>query len=179
MRSCRTAWLRRTVLGAAAGAGLLGAAGCSNAAPGVVAYVGDREISQQQVESAVAAVSSTVEAGQTVSTEAVVNAMIQGELAQQIAADKQIALIDNDRDALLKRSNLAPLLNVPAAKPIAYDVADQQLVAKKMGAKAFLAELEKRSVKLNPRYGVLDPKQKTVVADQSGSLSQPAAAPSP
>lgn len=151
-------------------------AGCSNAAPGVVAYVGDTEISERQVDTAVAAVSTTVQEGQTVSTEAVVNAMIQGELSAQIARDKKIVITDGQRDTFLKTTNLAPLLSVPGAKEVAYDVADQQIVSSKLGAKAYLAEVEKRPVKLNPRYGVLDPKQKTIVENQSGSLSTPAAA---
>lgn len=175
MRFFSSAGLRRVALGVAIAASLTGA-GCSNAAPGVVAYVGDTEISQKEVDTAVSAVSTTIEAGQQVSTEAVVNAMIQGALAEQIAADKKIALSDKERDAFLKTSNLAPLLNVAGAKPVAYDVADQQIVAKALGAEAFLAEIERRPVKLNPRYGLLDPKQKTILADQSASLSQPAAA---
>ena len=169
---------KRGVLAVAMAATLL-SAGCSQASPSVVAYVGDAAITQQQVETAVTAVSSTAEAGQTVSTEAVVNAMIQGELSAQIAQDQKITLTDTDRDRFLKTTNLAPLLSVPAAKPIVYDVADQSLVAEKLGAAAYLAEIEKRKVTLNPRYGVLDPKQKTIVTDQSGSLSQPAAPPTP
>lgn len=152
---------------------LLGA-GCAQAAPGVVAYVGEAEITQRQVDSAVAAVSTTVQEGQTVSAEAVVNAMIQGELSAQIARDRKITITDSQRDTFLKTTNLAPLLTVAAAKPVAYDVADQQIVSTKIGAAGYLAEVEKRSVKLNPRYGVLDPKQKTIKENETGSLSRPA-----
>ncbi|MBA3529092.1 MAG: SurA N-terminal domain-containing protein, partial [Propionibacteriaceae bacterium] len=107
MRFFSSAGLRRAALGVVIVAAVTGA-GCSNAAPGVVAYVGDTEISQKQVDTAVSAVSTTIEEGQQVSTEAVVNAMIQGALAEQIAADKKIALTDPQRDALLKTSTLAP-----------------------------------------------------------------------
>jgi len=162
---------RRAAAGLALSAVLLGA-GCSQA-PGVVAYVGDSKITQNQVDSAVAAVTTTVQQGQSVSTEAVVNAMIQGEISAQIARDRNIPITDGERDAFLKTTNLAPLLSVAGAKPVAYDVADQQIVAKRLGAKAYLAELEKQRVKLNPRYGVLDPKHKTIVENQSGSLSSP------
>ncbi|MET1007240.1 MAG: hypothetical protein ABWX96_16955 [Propionibacteriaceae bacterium] len=172
MRSFSGATLRRAAVAGAVAATLL-AAGCSNAAPGVVAYVGDAEITQTQLETAVAAVSTTVEQGQTVSSEAVINAMIQGELAEQIAVEKKITITDAQRDTFLKTTNLAPLLNVPDAKPIAYDVADQQIVAQSLGAAPFLAEIEKRQVKLNPRFGVLDLKQKTILEGQSGSLSEP------
>ena len=173
MSNFSRATARRGAAALAVVAVLLGA-GCSNASPGVVAYVGDAEISQRQVDSAVAAITSTVEEGQTVSTENVINAMIQGELAAQIAQERKIAITDSQRDTFLRATNLAPLLNVAAAKPVAYDVADQQIVSTKIGAEAYLAEAEKRKVTLNPRYGVLDPKQKTILENQTGSLSQPA-----
>jgi hypothetical protein len=169
---------RRAIVAAALSTGLL-TAGCAGASPAVVAYVGDAKITQQQVETAVAAVSTTVEEGQTVSQEAVVNAMIQGELANQIGAERKIAITDAQRDTFLKTTNLAPLLGVASAKPIAYDVADTQIVSTKLGGEAYLAEIERRSVTLNPRYGVLDPKQKTIVTDRSGSLSEPAAPQTP
>jgi len=178
MRFFPGATAQRAALAVAVSAALL-AAGCANASPGVVAYVGEDQITQREVETATAAVSSTVQEGQTVSQEAIVNAMIQGELAAQIAVDQRIAITDAQRDAFLKTTNLAPLLFVADAKTIAYDVADQQIVLQKLGESGFLAELEKRDVTLNPRYGVLDPKQKIVVTDQSGSLSRPAAAQTP
>ena len=169
---------RRTAV--AAGALLaLALAGCGQASPGVVAYVGDQTISQRAVEQAVAGLRSTLQEGQSVSAEAVVNAMIQGTIAEQIAARQQIPLTDADRDAVLQGSNLAPLLTVPAAKPVAYDVADQQIVAEKMGSEAFLAALQEVPVTLNPRYGVLDPAQKVIATGQSGSLSLPAPGATP
>lgn len=170
----RPALLRRTLVAATA---LLAFAvtGCANAAPGVVAYVGDADISQSQLDRAVTALSSTLQAGQTVSSQAVVNALIHGDLAEQIAADKGIAVTDADRERVLQGSALAPLVAVPDAKAVAYDVADQAIVSQKLGPEAYLAEVERRKVTLNPRFGVLDPKQKIIVTDQSGSLSVPAA----
>ena len=156
MRSHRSAWRRRTGLTAAAAAVLL-ATGCSGASPGVVAYVGEDRISEQQVRQAVAALQTTTQPGQTVSTDAVVSVMVDGQLAEQIAADRKIPLTDPARTALLKSSELAPLLEVPEAKAVLYDAADAEIVRKKIGDAAYAAELKKRSVKLNPRYGVLDP----------------------
>lgn len=172
MKLLSRAMMRRASLAAALSAAVL-ATGCSQSAPGVVAYVGNEEISQSELETAVAAVTTTVEPGQTVSSAAVINALIQGELAAQIATQQKITITDAQRDAFLKTSNLASLLNVPAAKPLAYDVADTQIVSQKLGDAAYVAAIGKAEVKLNPRYGVLDPAQKTVVADQSGSLSVP------
>ena len=166
--------LRRSVVAATVLLGLA-LAGCGSSAPGVVAYVGKDQISQSEVDRAVAGLSSTLEEGQTVSNEAVVNAMIQGALADQIAADRGIAVTDADREKVLTGTNLAGLVTVPDAKAVAYDVADSAIVSEKVGSEAYLAEIEKRKVVLNPRFGVLDPKQKTIVTDQSGSLSLPAA----
>jgi len=165
---------------AAAAVAVVALAGCSNASPSVVAYVGDTQISQRQLEQAVDGLSTTLQEGQTVSSEAVVNAMIQGEIAAQIAAEQDITLTDADRDAVLAQSELAPLASVPAAREVVYDVADSQIVAQKLGADAFLAAIASRDVTLNPRYGVLDPEQKIVVSGQTGSLSEPAEpAPAP
>ena len=68
---------------------ILALAGCANAEPGVVAYVGDTRITQGQLDRAVAGVSATLEPGQQISRDAVVNVMIHGVLAEQIAADQQ------------------------------------------------------------------------------------------
>ena len=149
------------------------ASGCANAEPNVVAYVGPTEISQGELDDAVAGVTSTLQEGQQVSREAVVNALIHGALAEQIAAANNITVTDSERDTLLKASELAGLLDVPAAKPIAYDVADQQIVAGKVGGEAYLKAISEWPVTLNPRYGVLDPAQKLIVTDQSGSLAKP------
>jgi hypothetical protein len=154
---------------------VLTATGCANAEPAVAAYVGDDRITQRQVDDAVAAVSSTLEEGQTVSTQAVVNAMIQGAMAEQIARRQGIPLTDNQRVVVLKNSTLAPLLEVPSARPLLDDVADQQIVVQRLGQQ-YLTEIATIDVTLNPRFGVLDPNNKTIIANQSSSLASPAAA---
>lgn len=163
--------LRRAAASALA---LVALVGCSNASPSVVAYVGDSELTQTEVDQAIAGIRSTLEEGQTVSSEAVLNTMIQGELAAQIAADRSLTITDAQRDSVLAQSELAPLLKVPGARPVVYDLADSELVSQQVGAEDYLAELKTRKVTLNPRYGVLDPDQKTLVTGRSGSLSEPA-----
>ena len=155
-------------------AAVLGLGGCAGAEPGVVAYVGDTRISQRQLDRAVAGVAETVEQGQQVNPQAVVNVLIIGEIAGQLARERSIAITDTDRDALIRTGNLAPLLDVPAARAVAYDVADQNIVAERLGEEAFLAELARRQVTLNPRFGVLDPRTKQIMEASSGSLSVPA-----
>jgi len=149
--------------------------GCANAEPSVVAYVDEARITQRQVDDAVNAISGTLEEGQRVSSQAVVNAMIHGELAEQVAARQNIVISDSDRDEVLKGSNLAPLLPVEAARPVLDDIADEQIVASRLGQQ-YVTEIGKINVTLNPRLGVLDPQQKTIIENQSSSLASSAPA---
>jgi hypothetical protein len=155
------------------------AAGCAKAEPSVAAYVGNSKITQQQVDDAVEGVSAILEEGQSVSQAAVINAMIHGLIAEKVAAANKITITDGERDALIKDSNLAGLLNVPKARPVAYDVADQQIVSSKIGSAAYLAAVSGQEVTLNPRFGVLDPTQKTIITDKSASLAEPAPTQTP
>jgi hypothetical protein len=175
------AW-RRLGGGLVSAAAVLALAGCANAEPSVVAYVGSDRITQDRFDRAVAGVSSTLQEGQQVSRDAVVNAMIHGALAEQIAADNQIQVTDGQRDEFLQTTELAVLLDNADARELAYDIADQQLVSQQVGAEAYVAAVRDSSVTLNPRFGVLDPAQKLITSvEQTGSLSEPAplAAPSP
>jgi hypothetical protein len=142
------------------------AAGCAKADPSVVAYVGTSRITEQQVDDAVEGA-------------AIVNSMIHGLIAENVAAANKITITDGERDALIKKSNLAGLLNVPKGRPVAYDLADQQIVSAKVGSAAYLAAVSEQQVTLNPRFGVLDPKQKLIIADKSASLAEPAPTQTP
>lgn len=153
---------------------LVAAAGCAGFRGGNVAYVGEVVISQDQLDSALGGVQQTLQEGQQVATNAVVNVMIHGAIAEQIAATNNVVVTDAQRDKVLATSNLAPLLKVPEAKSIAYDVATQQIVATTLGSKAYLAAMEKIPVSLNPRFGVLNTTEKTIIDGLSSSLSRPA-----
>ena len=158
---------------------VLAVTGCANAEPGVAAYVGDDRITQRQVDDAVDAISTTLQEGEAVSTQAVVNAMIHGAMSEQIAESQGIAITDRDRVQVLKHSNLSPLLEVSTARPVLDDIADQQIVVQNLGQR-YLTEISKINVTLNPRFGVLDPNQKTIITGQSSSLAEPAdASPTP
>ena len=150
------------------------AAGCAKADPSVAAYVGTSRITQQQVDDAVEGVSSILQEGQEVSRAAVVNSLIHGLIAEQIATDNKITVTDSERAALIKNSNLAGLLQVPKGRSVAYDLADQQIVSGKIGSEAYLAAVSEQQVTLNPRFGVLDPTQKLIITDKSASLAEPA-----
>jgi hypothetical protein len=168
--------IRALIAAALAAVVVLLTSGCVGGAPSTVAYVGDDRITQNQLAAALAGVQQTLEEGQQVSAEAIVNVLVHGRIAEQIATQHGVSVTDAQRDELLAGSNLAPLLEVPAAKQVAYDVADQQLVAQAVGSEAYLKDVQAISVELNPRFGVLDPASKTIVEGQSSSLSLPAAA---
>jgi hypothetical protein len=153
-------------------------AGCGNASPSVAAYVDGTTITSAQLDAAVAGVGKTVQEGQQVSPQAVLDALVHGVIADHIAAKNNIVVTAGERNAALQGSNLEPLLPIPAAAEVAYDVADQQIVAQKVGAQPYLAQVAQEKVTLNPRYGVLDEQQKLIITDQSGSLAEPAS-PSP
>ena len=153
-------------------------AGCAHASPSVAAYVDGTTITSAQLDAAVAGVQKTVEEGQQVSSQAVLDAMVHGVIADRIAAKNGITVSDAERVAALQGSNLEPLLPIPAAKDVAYDVADQQIVAQKVGSQPYLDQVAQQDVTVNPRYGVLDEKQKLINPEQSGSLARPAS-PSP
>lgn len=174
----RRALDRRRWLAAGAVVAVLATAGCAQANPSVVAYVGSTgQITQADLDGAVAGIDKTLQAGQSVSTPAVISAMIQGEIASQVAAEKGITITDAQRDAVIKSSSLAPLLDVPEARRVIYDVADAQLVPKAVGADVYIAAVKQTQVTLNPRFGQLDETDKTVQDPSSGSLSTPAPVP--
>jgi hypothetical protein len=154
----------------------LGVAGCANASPGVAAYVGDEQITQQQLDD----VSKQVDAALKRETPvgAVLQAMIQGELVAQVARSQNIVITDADRDAVVASSDFGTLASTPGGKSLAYDLADISIVQTKMAPEALKAELAKRTVTLNPRYGVFDQATTQIVGGRSGSLSTapPAAA---
>lgn len=170
---------RRRWLGAGAAAAVLALSGCGQANPNVVAYVGSSPITQQELDRALSGVQQTLEPGQEVSKPAVVSVLIQGRLAEQIAAERQVVITDAERDEALAASNLAPLLSVPDAKPLAYDFVDSQLLAQRIGPEEYLKAVAASKVTLNPRFGQLYPGDKTIQPDSSGSLSTPAPTPAP
>lgn len=153
---------------------VVAASGCAGFRGGNVAYVGDRVITQTQLDDALGGVEETLEEGQQVATDAVVNVLIHGQIADEIAVQKNLGITDAQREKVLAGSNLASLLEVPAARAVAYDVATQQIVATQIGPRAYLDAMATIPVTLNPRFGVLNTTEKTIIEGLSSSLSQPA-----
>lgn len=171
--------LRRARVGAAALAvtALVTITGCAEGSPGVVAYVGDTEISRSQLTEAVDGVGEAIGQGQQIKQQAVVDALVRGEVASQIAEGENITITDADRSKLFSgQQGGNELLANDASKKVAYDLADEQIVAQKMGVEKYLGALKKAKVKLNPRFGTWNPEAAaqgaSAVEDKSASLSK-------
>ena len=95
---------------AAAAMAMSALAGCAGAEPGVVAYVGGAEITDRQLTDAVEGIESTLEPGQQILQDRVVNTLIVGEISTRLAADNKIKITDTERETLLKGSQLEPFL---------------------------------------------------------------------
>ena len=152
--------------------------GCAQQDPGVMAYVGSDTVSVRQLDDAVAGVSAALGGeSRDVRRAAVVDALIRGEIAEQVAQARKITITNAAREALFTDQTGKQLLSNPQARQVAYDLADEQIVVEKIGSQAYLNALRSARVKLNPRYGVWDPaavSAGTAVQDRSTSLSVPA-----
>ena len=80
--------------------------------------------------------------------------------------DDDITITDTERDAVIQGSNLAALLDVPDAKPIAYDSPTSSWSPRPSARRVPDGRAGHR-VDLNPRFGVAGPAQKTIVDGQS------------
>ncbi|MCW2805087.1 MAG: hypothetical protein QOF52_1172 [Propionibacteriaceae bacterium] len=151
--------------------------GCAQKSPGVAAYVGDQQISDRQLNEAVDGVNAAIGQESPVPRQDVITAMVLGEVSAQIAARKNIVITEAQRAAETNPT----LLNIPAAKAVAFDLADSLIVQQKLGSEAFLAEVKATPVEVNPRYGVWNPDTTdgSILNGEAGSLSQPAAVQTP
>ena len=149
------------VAGVLSGAAVLG--GCAQSGS-VVASVGNTTITRKQFTTTL---NGAKEVSQLTSDQ-VLSAMIQGAVADQVAQQRGISLSDANRDKQLNPN----VLQVADAQQLAYDLADVQIVAGRIGQKAFTKALADADVSVNPRFGSWDPKQSLAVVPGVGSLSQ-------
>jgi hypothetical protein len=170
----------RAALAAATCAATLALAGCAGGAPGAAAEVGGERITESQVTSAYDGVQQAFGAESQVSKQAVIDALIRGVICDEIATRRSITITDSQRDAKLKGdASGEKLLAVPAAKGVAYDLADEQILAEQLGTQVYTQQLAAAKVTVNPRYGTWATVDgQTGLAAQPGSLSSPAT-PSP
>lgn len=147
-------------------------AGCSSS-PSVVAYVGNQSLTLETVDRVVGGV-KTAMVGKNINNQVVINWMIQGQMAEQVIADRQITITDADRDKIMASiEDLQPMRANADARPLTDDLADVQILVQLVGEQELGAEFSKYNVKLNPRYGVFDPQTLGIADGASASLSEP------
>ncbi|MGI8456994.1 MAG: hypothetical protein ACR2LI_02610 [Propionibacteriaceae bacterium] len=171
----------RALLAAAVCASTLALTGCAGGAPGVAAEVGDKRITESQVNRAYDGVQQAFGTQAQVNKQAVIDALIRGVICDGLAAQRNITITDAERDARLTGdASGEKLLAVAAAKGVAYDLADEQIIAEKLGADAYTKQLATADVTVNPRYGTWTTVNgQTGLVAKPGSLSSPAATPTP
>lgn len=165
--------MRKTLRIAAAGASvaLVTSLSACASAPSNAAVVDGHVITQQQVKDGVQGVATAfgLEANR-INNQVVVGALISGVQAEILAQRNNIQITDAQRDAVLATEQSgAALVKDPVGKQIAYDLADAQIVAQKIGEEKFMSESRAMNVTLNPLYGSWQDGQMT---GQSGSLSR-------
>lgn len=149
------------VAGVLSGAAVLG--GCAETGQ-TVATVGSTRITRDQFTTTL---SGAKEVSQ-LTPDQVLSVMIQGEVAAQVAQQRDINISDADRDKQLNPD----VLKVADARELAYDLADIQIVSSTIGQNAFSKALSSARVTVNPRFGTWNPKQSLAIVPGSGSLSE-------
>ena len=176
--------MTRVLVATLATTGLLALAGCGGN-PQVAAYVGGstsainvqvQQAEVDQISEAIAA--STSDAYDTAVTfrGPVMQILVQVAFANQVAKDAKITVTDAQRDAFYAQVALYPeLLKNPATHDFMVGLADANVILGDEAAKAPMTELVANTpIKVNPRYGVWDPKAGGLIEGSPGSLSDPA-----
>lgn len=154
---------------AAAAVSALVLTGCAQS-PTVAATVDGVTVSERAVEEAALAVETALGAPAGEARTFAVNRIIQGKLAETMAADNGIVLSDSERAQILRsQPQLEALATQPGGKALAEDWIDISLVAQALGQEKLVTELAKHDVVVNPRYGQWD--IQTGATAGTGSLS--------
>ncbi|HMQ38406.1 MAG TPA: hypothetical protein PKE46_14500 [Micropruina sp.] len=159
-------------------AGLLVLSGCSNPGAGVAASVNGVSIPVSRIEEPVKAIGNSD--GQLAEPHAIVlSYAIRGEIARSVAAEQNIPLTGEPRTTVLNANpNLAQYAENPQVAGFVDDVVDSTLVINRIGETAFVEQVSRASVQVNPRYGSWSI-EAAAVAQAGGQLSKPWATPTP
>ena len=143
------------------------------ASPTTAAVVdGQVTISERSVQQATDAVVAAFDAPVTEARSFAINRLIQGALAERMAASNGITLSDAQREQVIAgQEQLVALVAQPGGVDVAHDWIDISIVAEALGDESLLTEVAKHDVVVNPRYGAWDPAQISTAG--SGSLSVP------
>lgn len=158
---------------AAVAAVVLGLSGCSQA-PSSAAVVDGTVIPVAEIDAAAAAASPIVQESASALGATVVQAHIQGLVAERIAKAHGIELTDAARaGTIVGNGVLTKLAEAPGGKNLAVALANTAIVSGKVDTSTFAAECGKLAVVVNPRFGSWS-KELCGLDSDSGSLSKPA-----
>lgn len=168
----------RMMVAALATAGLLALAGCGGN-PQVAAYVGDVQVPQARVEAIAKVLADTsTDAYDTAGSfnATVMQILVQGTLAGQVAKAKGITVSDAQRQTLYAQNELfAILLKDPATTDFMRSYADTSIMLQDATALAAFKELMASTpIRVNPRFGTWDAEAGGLKEGGVGSLSDPA-----
>ena len=161
---------------AAVAVAVLGLSGCSQA-PSSAAVVDGTVIGVSEIEAASAAAAPIVGQDAASLGPTVVQAHVQGLVAEKIAKNHSIELTDAARaETIAGNTVLAKLADTPGGKNLAVALANTAVVAGKVDTTTLAAECSQAVVVVNPRYGSWA-KELCGLDSDSGSLSKPAPTP--
>ena len=165
-------------MSAAVAVALLSLTGCTLPTPNSAAQVGTTAISVAELDRTTTAVAGVLGAVADELRPSVLTALIQNELARQIAVQAGVTVDPAGRAALFAGSEgLAALAKTPGTAEFANGVADVQAVLNAVGGNdAFIQAAARVPVNVNPRFGTWD--AASLAPAGLGSISQPYAAAS-
>jgi hypothetical protein len=158
---------------AAAAVVALALTGCAHSASDA-AVVDGVVLPDSEIQAASAAAAPIAQQSAAALAASVVQAEVQGLIAQKIAAKHNVPLTDATRaDVVSTSDTLKALLATTGGKTLGIRIADMSVVAAKVDTDVFTQECSAVAVTLNPRYGTWA-KELCGLESGIGSLSKPA-----
>jgi len=158
---------------AAAAVVALALTGCAHSASDA-AVIDGVVLPDSEIQAASAAAAPIAQQSAAALAASVVQAEIQGLIAEKIAANHNVPLTDATRaDVVSTSDTLKALLATTGGKTLGIRIADTSVVAAKVETDVFAKECSAVAVTLNPRYGTWA-KELCGFDSGVGSLSKPA-----
>lgn len=152
--------------------GALALVSCAAQNPNDAAIVGNTQVRQADVDQTVAELLAATQAQPGQLRLAVVNTLINGQVAQQLASTNNVPLTDEARAEIVKQvPELVQLSQTEGGRRYVDNATDYVIVARKLGQDKYLTECSRMQISVNPRYGSWVP-DACQLSGASGSLSR-------
>lgn len=146
--------------------------GCTSGNPDLAATVKGVDIRETTLDKVSASVATLLQADPRQYRVLILEALIQGQVAQQVATQAGVEITDADLQGVFGTSSeLSSFYADPDAREVAVAVAQRELVASKLGSAEFTALAQQVPVVLNPRYGTWSATTNSMLGN-TGSLSK-------